>query len=299
MKEDKDFMNKDNLLKKSEELANNNVWDETTIEINKLLIDLFPAYTPAYTRLAFCYINSSQEASAVELYDKVLQFDKNNIIAQNGIKRITKGASVEYYLACVEFNKLKNRADKSFNNYNNIDLINVGNELALLLSRCIIIHNDLSNLCKQVVIARLTLEDAKDALNWINKININDEKIQNIRDKLIEIINIQGNLELEDIQYPYMLNQIASIYKELTAFQKSISILEISINKDDKNIYTYNAIGGNYKLMQNYSKAFDYYSKALDIKPNYASLIGIGAVYRAEGKYNDAMRIYNEVLEDN
>ena len=243
-------------------------------------------------------------SSAIDVYEKVLSFDKNNTIARDNLLEARHKKSIEGKLAEerleTEFTKLVISADEDFQNQDDAALITMGTKLALLLSKCINVRYGLTKTCIQVVSAHLTLGTVNEALDWVDKINIK-VNVSPIKERLLEIREIQGEGDfiLEDIQDDYMLNRLAALYKTLLSYRKAISIYQRSLHINKDNIYTYNGIGGNYKELGQYDVAIDYYTKGYKTRSNYASLNGIGAAYRKKGNHNDALNFYNEVLENN
>lgn len=66
---------------------------------------------------------------------------------------------------------------------------------------------------------------------------------------------------------------LIELYKKLNKIDVAITELKASISKNSKNKFAWDQLGDIYRVKENYSKAIDAYSKALEIDPNYASSI--------------------------
>ncbi|KGK86592.1 tetratricopeptide repeat protein [Clostridium sp. HMP27] len=67
----------------AKELASNNQWDDTAINVNKRIISKKSNSNAAYTRIAKCLLLKGDREGAYDIYKKVLEFDPNNTISSN------------------------------------------------------------------------------------------------------------------------------------------------------------------------------------------------------------------------
>jgi len=74
------------LIKRAEELARVNNSSEEAVRINTMILELDDKISGSYTRLAFCFREQGKFDLAEEMYNQVLKFDPDNMVAQNGIQ---------------------------------------------------------------------------------------------------------------------------------------------------------------------------------------------------------------------
>ena len=76
------------LRKQAEALALAGEWGERAIEINTRMLELDDRAADAYTRLGRCFREQGRLEAAREMYLQVLEFDPQNKIATNSLRRI-------------------------------------------------------------------------------------------------------------------------------------------------------------------------------------------------------------------
>lgn len=76
------------MQRQADELASQDDWGPETEQINRRLVELDPARTVAYTRLAKCLRERGDPEPAETLYRRVLELEPDNRSAANNLKRL-------------------------------------------------------------------------------------------------------------------------------------------------------------------------------------------------------------------
>ena len=91
-------------------------------------------------------------------------------------------------------------------------------------------------------------------------------------------------------------NKIQNLYTEKN-FEKVIEKTIKLLKKDPTQEIFYNLIGLSYRQLNNLEQAEKVFNQGLKIKPNSPSiLVNLGAVYRAQGKYDEAKKTKKKVV---
>src|SRR5210317_222909 len=94
-------------------------------------------------------------------------------------------------------------------------------------------------------------------------------------------------------------NKIQNLYTEKN-FEKVIEKTIKLLKKDPTQEIFYNLIGLSYRQLNNLEQAEKVFNQGLKIKPNSPSiLVNLGAVYRAQGKYDEAKKTIKLALKIN
>jgi len=100
-------------------------WDEA-IQINKAILELSPLDVDSLNRLAFAYSELGNIKNAKNTYQKVLEIDSNNPIAQKNLKRLATMENSNGSPVLIKSGLLTNAFLEETGKTKVIDLINVG-----------------------------------------------------------------------------------------------------------------------------------------------------------------------------
>jgi tetratricopeptide (TPR) repeat protein len=95
------------IKKFANKLAEAGDWGAKAMEANKIIIGKDKVYSIAYTRLAKCYKEIGLINEAIDTYNQVLLFDKDNIIANNRLKDLEYKSIVKGCNTSIENTKKK------------------------------------------------------------------------------------------------------------------------------------------------------------------------------------------------
>jgi len=78
------------LKEKARFLAQSKNWGEEAVQANNQIIDLDPKCAEAYTRLGKIYSDKGDHFAAMQMYEIVVEFEPDNMIAKKGLVRSKK-----------------------------------------------------------------------------------------------------------------------------------------------------------------------------------------------------------------
>lgn len=84
------LQSKDKIMERAKFLANNNLWNDEAIDLNRRIIEVDKKNIAAYTRLAKCYSITGDYDVAEKLYKEALAIDSNNTVANNRLYELQK-----------------------------------------------------------------------------------------------------------------------------------------------------------------------------------------------------------------
>lgn len=201
------------LRKQAEALALAGEWGERAIEVNTRMLELDDRAADAYTRLGRCFREQGRLEAAREMYLQVLEFDPQNKIATNSLRR----SEADLQRQAAE-ERARRRAE----------------EIQAAL--------------------------AAAGYNELMAVGMSARKRR---------------------QYDLAI----------TAFTRAVELRPASV-------YAWNALGGSCRHSGKLARAQESYRRALALGENPVSLVGLGAVERDLGHYEEAVRLYDAVLLD-
>lgn len=203
-----------NLRKQAEALALAGEWGERAIEINTRMLELDDRAADAYTRLGRCFREQDRLDAAKEMYLQVLEFDPQNKIATNSLRRI------------------------------------------------------------QEALQRQAAE----------------ERVRRRAEEIQAALAAAGYNELM---------AVGMSARKRRQYDLAIAALSRAVELRPASVYAWNALGGSYRHSGKLARAQESYRRALALGENPASLVGLGAVERDLGHYEEAVRLYDTVLLNN
>ncbi|MEH6938321.1 hypothetical protein V7056_10730 [Bacillus sp. JJ664] len=187
--------------------------------------------------------------------------------------------------------------NKTPENYNKI--IENGWKLTELLTSKIKIRVDVKEISSIIVSAHIDHNDINKAIEWLDEMSKCGYEFPYITKKLMGINKLQNGHHLENITDNRTLNSIASLYKELKAYNKAKSVLVRALELQPNNRYSLAQLGGIYRKLQMHSEGIIQYEKSLKIQENKHALNGLGGIYRDITDYDNALKYYKSALELN
>jgi tetratricopeptide (TPR) repeat protein len=239
------------------------------------VIELRPEYIEAYITLGIMFIKTRKIPNAVSIFKKALSIDKNNAKL-----RYLLGSA---YLSGQEFEKAETELKKALKlNYNDPQ-----------------VYNNLGSIC-------LIKNDKDQALNYFQKavelnpvsaISYNNiGSLYRLKGDFIKAAEYYEKALEFDPENTSAFADLALLAYKSKKYSEAIKFYNILLKINPSNTEALKNTAMSYMYTGETSQAIEHYEKLIKIKPSISTKYKLALLYTDTGKYEKAMKLYNELL---